>query len=218
MKAHWARLAERIDSATLRERVMLFGAAALVIAFVVHTLLISPLHSRQQQLGAEIAQKEKALRIVQTELQRLARARGTDPDERNRAKVAQLREELVELDARIADQQRRFTDPQRMRAVLEGMLERNPRLHLVDLRTLPVKELSIAQGQGPRGAHRVYRHGVEMTVAGRYLDIHAYLKSLEGAPSQLYWGGAEMTVSEYPVARLKVTVYTLSFNRAWLVV
>jgi hypothetical protein len=36
--------------------------------------------------------------------------------------------------------------------------------------------------------------------------------------TQLYWGKVEMSVSAYPVTTLKLTVYTLSFDKAWLVV
>lgn len=216
MKDLLARYAERIDNATLRERVMIFAAAALVLVVLLHSALIAPLRAKQQRLGGEIAQKEKELRIVQTELQRLARLRDADPDARNRARTAELRMQLGELDRQIAAEQRRFTPPQRMRAVLESMLERDKRLQLLDLKTLPVKELAVSQAQG--GTQRVYRHGVEVTVAGRYLDIYAYLKSLEGSPSQLFWGRAEMSVADYPVSTLKVTVYTLSFDQAWLVV
>jgi len=64
----------------------------------------------------------------------------------------------------------------------------------------------------------VFRHGVELTLAGSYLDLYAYLSALEGLQTQLYWGRAEMSVAEYPVATLKLTVYTLSFDQAWLVV
>lgn len=216
MKDLVARYAERIDNGTLRERVMIFAAAALVLVVALNSALIAPLRTKQQRLGGEIAQKEKELRIVQIELQRLARVRDADPDVRNRARSAELRTQLAELDGQIAAERRRFTSPQRMRAVLEEMLERDKRLQLLDLKTLPVKELTVAQAQG--GAQRVYRHGVEVTVAGRYLDIYAYLKSLEGTPSQLYWGRAEMSVADYPVSTLKVTVYTLSFDQAWLVV
>jgi MSHA biogenesis protein MshJ len=59
---------------------------------------------------------------------------------------------------------------------------------------------------------------MEITLAGSYLDLYAYLHGLEALPTQLYWGRAEMSVAEYPVVTLKLTVYTLSFDQAWLVV
>lgn len=215
MKALLKRYAERIDNASLRERVMIFLAAALVLVFLANATLIRPLRDTQRRLSADIAQNERELRTIQGEVQRLARARDAGPDARNRERAAALRAELALLDAQIADEQRRFTTPQRMRDVLEEMLEREKRLRLIDLKTLPVTDMSATQGQAGR---RVFRHGLELTLAGSYLDLYAYLAALEGLKTQLYWGRAEMSVAEYPVATLKLTVYTLSFDQAWLVV
>ena len=215
MNAAVKRYIERIDGASLRERALLFAAAALLLVYLVNATLINPLRDTQRRLSADIAQRESELRTVQAELQRMARTRGADPDARNRERVAELRSELAGLDARIASEQKRFTSPQRMRAVLEEMLERDKRLRLLDLKTLAVSDFSATQGQAGR---RVFRHGVELTLAGSYLDLHAYLKALEGLSTQLYWGRAEMSVSAHPVATLKLTVYTLSFDQAWLVV
>lgn len=215
MKAALKRYVDRIDNATLRERALLFAAAALILIFIVNAALIKPLRDTQRNLGTDVVQRERELRTVQSELQRMAQTRATDPDAQNRTRAMELRAELATLDANIASEQKRFTSPQRMRAVLEEMLERDKRLRLVDLKTLPITDLSAAQGQAGR---RVFRHGVELTLAGGYLDLHAYLKALEGLSTQLYWGRAEMSVTGYPVATLKLTVYTLSFDQAWMVV
>jgi MSHA biogenesis protein MshJ len=215
VKAALKRYAERIDNATLRERALLFGAAALALVFLVNSLLVQPLRARHRVLGGEIARQEGELRILQSELQRLARAQDSDPDAMNRRRAAQLRAELAALESNLVEEQRRFTSPQRMREVLEEMLQRNKGLHLVELKTLPIADLAGAQGPAAR---RVYRHGVELTVSGSYLELYAYLAALERLSTQLYWGKVDMQANAYPVATLKLTVYTLSFDQAWLVV
>jgi len=209
------RYFERIDNATLRERALLFAAAALILIFFAYSTLIKPLRDTQRRVSADLAQREGELRTVHSELQKLARTRDADPDAQNRQRVSELRAEVAALDAKITGEQRRFTSPQRMREVLEEMLERDKRLRLVDLKTLPVTDLAASQGPAAR---RVFRHGLELTLAGSYLDLHAYLAALEGLSTQLYWGRAEMSVTGYPVATLKLTVFTLSFDQAWLVV
>jgi MSHA biogenesis protein MshJ len=213
VKEQLKRYVERVDNATLRERVLLFGAAALVLLYVGNVLLLQPLRDTQRRLGLEIGKSAQELRTVQTELQRLVRERQADPEAQHRQRAVDLRSEIAALDARIQQEQRRFTTPQRMREVLREMFERDKRLRLVDLKTLPVTDL--AAGQSGR---RVFRHGIELTVAGSYLDLYAYLAALEQIPTQLYWGRVEMSVAAYPVATLKMTVYTLSFDQAWLVV
>jgi MSHA biogenesis protein MshJ len=215
LKELFKHYAERIDNATLRERAMMFAAATLLVVYLFYVSLLQPLYATQRRLGAEVAQKETELRTVQSSLQRMLQAQRVDPDEHNRKRIAQLQDEIRVLDASIAEEQRRFTPPQSMRQVLDEMLQREKRLQVLDMKTLPVSDLSAPQGQVGR---RVFRHGMEITLAGSYLDLHAYLRALEGLSTQLYWGRAEMSVAEYPVATLKLTVYTLSFDQAWLVV
>jgi MSHA biogenesis protein MshJ len=215
VKALLKRYAERIDNASLRERVLVFVAATLVLLFLGDALALKPLRDKQRRLSAEISQRQAELRTVQTELQRLARTREADPDARNRERLAALRAEAAVLVSQLAEEQRRFTSPQRMREVLGEMLERNKRLRLVDLKTLPITDLAGAQGHAGR---RIFRHGVELTLTGSYLDLHAYLRSLEALSTQLYWARAEMNVIAYPAVSLKLTVYTVSFDKAWLIV
>jgi MSHA biogenesis protein MshJ len=210
VKALLKRYAERIDAATLRERVMIFAAAALLLVFLVNAALIEPLRSKQKRLAAENAQRQEELRTVQAELQRMAQTRDADPDAAGRQRASALRGELANLNAQIAEEQRRFTAPDRVRSLLDEMLERNKRLRLVDLKTLPAS--SITEGS------LVFRHGLEMTISGSYLDLYEYLSALERLPNQLYWGRAELSAGEYPEATLKLTVYTVSFDKAWLIV
>jgi MSHA biogenesis protein MshJ len=117
--------------------------------------------------------------------------------------------------------------------MLEDMLSRNRKLQLVDMRTLPTTTLGTegdkAPGDKPAGEKpapkpggQIYRHGVEVTVSGSYLDLLAYLRDLEKLPHQLYWGRMELAAA--PAAKggttvtMKLSVHTLSLDLAWLVV
>lgn len=62
----------------------------------------------------------------------------------------------------------------------------------------------------------LYRHGVELTVRGNYLDMVNYMDALEAMPTQLFWGQAALQVEDYPSARLTLTLYTLSLDRKWI--
>jgi MSHA biogenesis protein MshJ len=133
---------------------------------------------------------------------------------------------LAEVNARIAAEERKFTAPETMRAVLEELLAKNRRVQLMSLKTLPMSSIAeerapasppAGQGKPPAAAGRlIFRHGVELTVAGSYLDILAYLGDLEKLPTQLYWSGLGLEAQQYPTVTLKVTVFTLSLDRAWL--
>jgi MSHA biogenesis protein MshJ len=217
LKETLKRYAERIDAATLRERVMIFLAATLVLVFIANAALIEPLRAKQKRIAAETAHLTAELQGVQSQLGSLVQSAARDPDAPNRAKMAALREQLAKLNAHVAQEERRFTPPDRMRDVLEEMLRRNKGLALLELKTLPVVPVGAPTpgGATPGG---VYRHGIEFSVAGDYAQLYEYLRMLERLPTQLYWGRAELSVAEHPVLRLKLIAYTVSFDPSWLIV
>ncbi len=219
MNARFKRYAGRFDAAPLRQRVLMFVALALVIAFAAEVALVGPLRERHKRLGAEITQKQKEAASLGAALQSLTDRNRVHPDVELRERHAALQRELAQVNARVLEEGQRFTPPDRMRGALEGMLRSNPRLALLELRTLPA--VALAEPGAAAGAAAkpgLYRHGIELTLAGTYLDFYEYLRTLEKLPTQLYWGKAELTVGQHPGATLKLTVYTVSFDSAWLVV
>lgn len=213
MKALLRRYSERIDALSLRERALIFIAAALVLIAFAYLGFIAPLMEKDKRLGREVARRQTELSMLQAQLQAMARSGETRPDDANRTRLAGLQRQLVQLDEQIGDAASRFTSPQRMREVLQEILARNPRLQLVDLKTLPVDLFGHSDARGPRP---IYRHAFELTVSGAYLDLYAYLRQLEGLPTRLYWRKAELAAGDYPKVVLRLTVYTLSFDPSWM--
>lgn len=210
MKAQLSLYIERINAASLRERVLMFLALAMALVLIASAVLIEPLRDRQRKLSSESNKRQGELRTIQNELRRLAAIDSADPNAAMNTRAVSLRGELTALDARILAEQQRFTAPERVREVLDEMLQRNKRLGLVELKTLPVSVIDAGK--------RVFRHGVELTVTGTYLELFDYLSALERLPTQLYWGKADLEVVNHPTARLRLVVYTVSLDRAWLIV
>jgi len=68
----------------------------------------------------------------------------------------------------------------------------------------------------PKAREMLYRHGVEMVLQGSYMDMLAYMDSLERLPVQLFWGRAQLEAGSYPTAKLTLTLYTLSLDDKWM--
>lgn len=230
MKRLWQRYVEKMDGASLRERVMVFAASAAVLVALLNTLLIEPQLVKQRRQSGEIAARQGEMRTMQEKLQALALARQADPDREVRRQLDALKLKVSGTEAKLVEEQRKFAPPEQVGTLLGEMLSRNRRLQLVDLRTLPVASFAgngagappqkpaAAKPAAPVAGGQIYRHGVEITVSGGYLDLLAYLKDLEKLPNQLYWGRLELSALAYPQVTLKLSVYTLSLNLAWLVV
>lgn len=242
MKRLWQRYVERVDAASLRERVIIFAAAAVMLVALLDAVLIEPQLATQKRLSREVAQRQGEIKLMQEQLQKLALAREASPDQANQRRLETLRQRIAATEARLAEEQRKFAPPEQVGALLDQMLARNRRLQLVDMRSLPVANLAAGPGAGPAetdkpaapkpaavsptaakpvvpsAGSQIYRHGVEITVSGSYLELLAYLKDLEKLPSQLYWGRIELSTAAYPQVTLKLSVYTLSLDLSWLVV
>jgi len=227
----WQRAAARVDRMSLRERVSIFAVLAVFIAALADTTLIDPEWARQKQLSRQLAQRQGDLSALQAQMQRLAAIRQSSPERENQERLARVRREIAETESKIVDQQRRFTRPEQMRSVLEEMLGRNRRVSLLDLKTLPSGPMArpgeatakpaadgakAASGTAPLAERPVYKHGMELTVSRTYFDLLAYVSDLERLPTQLYWGGAELDASRYPMLKMRLVIFTLSLDKAWM--
>jgi MSHA biogenesis protein MshJ len=222
MKRLWQQYAAKMEAATLRERVMIFAGAAVVLIALLNAVLIEPELVKQRRLSKEVAERHGEIRKMQEQLQAMALARQADPDQVNRRKLEALRRQGAAAAAKLTEEQRKFAPPERIGALLEEMLSRNRRLQLVDMRTLPAAALgpggAAQKPAAPSAGSPIYRHGVEITVSGTYLDLLAYLRDLEKLPNQMYWGKLDLSVTAHPKVSLKLSVYTLSMDLAWLIV
>jgi len=212
------KIMSRIDATSLRERVLLFVALAVVLIAIADSLVISPVAERERKLRAAIAGYQAELDTAETYIRNMIISRGADPDAPARARHQALLDRVARIDVQIAQEQERYTSPERMRSVLEETLRGTPGAQLVQLKSLPtetVAEMAPAPGSTGGVRTRIYRHGFEVTVGGSYFDLYAYLRHLEQMP-RIYWGKADYAVRGYPHATLKLTVYTLSLERTWI--
>lgn len=224
MKEKLIRLRDLIDAKTLRERVMLFASCAAVIVFLAYNILLGPLFAKQTALRAQISQQNNNIMGIDAEIAATIVAYQRDPNEIERVRLNGIKNETTALRASLQGMQASLVPPDRMAPLLENLLRGNKRLRLLSLNSLPGKPINDKPAQaapadkdGPAPAgNTIYRHGVELTMSGNYLDMLDYMRSVEALPTRLYWGKAELDVQTYPNARLTLTLYTLSLDEKWM--
>lgn len=64
----------------------------------------------------------------------------------------------------------------------------------------------------------IHKHGIEIKMAGNYLDLLAYVSELERLPQKLLWGYLSLSTPAWPTSELTLRVYTLSLDPVWMVV
>ncbi|MFZ4874290.1 type II secretion system protein GspM [Janthinobacterium sp. Mn2066] len=225
MLATLKKWAASFDALSLRERSMVFMAAAAVLIFLFYFWLLTPLLASYARLGASIAQTHTMLGTVDQEIALTVTAHSVDPDQAARVRLESLLKENTNLSAGLRQMQHGLVAPERMVALLESLLRQHAQLRLVSLTTLPGDTVgavpptpdakaSADKTTAPTGV--LHRHGVEVVVQGSYGEMVNYMQALQTMPTQVFWGRAHLDASSYPAATLSLTLYTLSMDEKWM--
>jgi MSHA biogenesis protein MshJ len=237
LKQGWHKLAAKIDALSLRERVMVFGACAALLIFLLFSLLLNPLFDKQKMLNESIAQQQQTMANIDAEIVLKMRGNGVDPDAQERQALERLRQEMAGLSSTLRTAQSGLVPPDRIVFLLERLLRQHARLRVESLKTLPSAAVGGASASAPapaavppagapavavpsapaiKTAPLLYRHGVEVVLRGSYIDMVNYMEALEAMPTRVFWGDASLVVEQYPNASLRLTLFTLSLDDKWI--
>lgn len=234
MNPTWQKLSQRFHALSPRERLMVFAAGVALIIGLAFLGWIDGAMTRQKDLAKANEAKVRDLANLKSRVAELERVLASDPNAEGRTRIEALRKQLGTYDSDLKGVQRGLVPPSRMAKVLEDMLARETRVRLVRLHTLPVSGLvdpavpaatqpgttAPAPGTAPpaRAGSLVYKHGLELTVEGNYLDLLEYQARLEKLPWKMFFQKTSIDSKAYPKVYMTLTVYTLSLEEAWLVV
>lgn len=221
MSAMLKKFQKQVDALSERERGILFAVVIALALFAVQTWIIDPQLKKQASTKAQLQLNQKQIAELQSEMNSRLEKMGIDPDAAVKERIADARQSLQKMDEDLGGFQKNLVNSERMGALLEGILKRNQRLQLISLKSLPVVNLMAlptADDQHKKAIDEqsIYKHEVELVLTGNYLDMLAYMRELEAMPERLYWGGSQLTVIEYPKARLSLNLFTLSLEKTWL--
>ena len=229
MKRRWLQFSARVEALQPRERFMAFGATVVVLVFLANAVVFGPLARKEAALRSTVQQQGATVEGIDAEIAAKARAFANDPNDALRKRLGELRADTARMSEDLRTMQKGLVPPERIAPLLETILRAHGRLKLVALKTLPATTLN--DGTAPAAASAgaapaaqpvvkspdlLYRHGVELTVRGSYLDMVDYMHALETLPTQLFWGKAQLDAEDYPNVRLTLTLYTLSLDPKWM--
>ena len=185
-----------------RREQWLAGVAALaLIAATVELAALSPQRVSKQKLQREIV----AARAHLDRLQAMAVELAAKPAIAEATHSLQSRRERAQQ--QIERAQADLIAPKDMPRQLAAILARHPQLRIVGMQSNAPKPIDSS------GA--LYEHGLRVDVEGRYLDLLAYLETLQQAPHHIFWRSLEMKAAG-PLPVTRIELFTLSKEAVWL--
>lgn len=223
----------KIDDLTLRERaIVLFGVIA-VFYFVFDLFLLEPLSIRQQRVLSAIQLNNSELLALSVRMEQIVRRSSIDPNIANKAKLTELKQQLVRLDVELQKTTAQLVPPKEMTKLLQMVLRNTQGLRLHKVNSLgttplianeqakvanaPESEASIpTDAQESRAVSTAYKHGLRIEFSGDFPDTLNYLRALEELEWKFFWDKIDFEVNEYPDSVGTISVFTISMDEQWI--
>jgi MSHA biogenesis protein MshJ len=226
MKARWQQWETRFAAISRRERIMLAVAALAAVVFLGNLLWLGPSVERRGAASKALAQKEAEVGTLRAQIAQLKQQAELERVQ-GEAALKELHSEYRRVETQLGELGRNLIAAREMPGFLRSVMPPTRALEIVAVRTLavspllPPREGAAAKPVATAGQHHpdednLYRHSVEIQLAGRYGDLYDWLRALERAPKKVLWGDLRLEVRKYPFSVLTLTVHTLSLDRAWL--
>lgn len=227
---HLKKLAEKINSLSVRERAIVFIGLIAVMFTIWDSVLMSPLELEQKKTVAALNNKNAERMVLITQMQKSMEENKTDPDAENVTKLKSLRSKLINVQADLESSTANLVSPGEIPKILETVLHKTGGLTLNSLRSLGVTPL-VAKVEVEEKTENVvgeaatltaenidnaYKHGLRIEFNGDYLTTLDYLKQLEKLEWGFFWDGFELNVGEYPDTNVSIEIFTLSLKEEWI--
>jgi len=145
-------------------------------------------------------------------------ARTIDPDAALKQTRQQLQDRHKGLTQELQTHSSGLVPASDLVQIVHDVLKSNELLKLRELIVLPVEKITLASAgnnleNNLQGNASVYKYTVSIKLSGSYFEIVKYLQALEALAWNFYWQGIEYNVDVYPLAKVDITLFTLSVDK-----
>ena len=215
MNKRWQDYAKRFNAQSMRERCLIGLTLLVAIGFLWWSYYAAPTLARidrQQAENERISGEVNSTRAVVADIRRRIAA---GVHQEKESQLVSLQRELAAVEERLRVETIELIDPEKMFLLMNQLVYPESRLSLLSLKRREVKPaFELPEDEGQESG--IYRHMLEITLSGKYLDILEYVRSLEALDWKLMWDEIELESEAYPVVTVKVVISTLSTRREWV--
>ncbi|MBW8189435.1 type II secretion system protein M [Neiella marina] len=215
MNEQLQKLESRYNEMTPRERGLIFGAGLVLISMVLYSLWIGPNMDRAASLERKLASQQQDSETLTRQIDMLKEALNRDPNEATQHQLDEQNEHISKLDTELKALTVDLVAAEQMLPVLRSLLATSRDVSLIGLTSIPGEPVLAAQDEADTDIG-MYRHGVTIEVSGSFFDIYRLLESIEASPWRFYWQAFDYQVAEYPNAKVRIVLYTLSTNEDYI--
>lgn len=212
-------IVKKIETLSSRERLLLFLTIISTIYYIWSALVLDNVLAAKQQLAQEAESITKNIPGLQKRMQEISRSAANNPNKELSNKVEELKQENINLEKNIMGVTQQLIPAEQMAALLGDIIAADRDLSVTKIENIaeePVFAQGDEHGSKNMGNLQIYRHGLALEFDATYFATRKFLQALEALPWKIVLGELDYKVGEYPHAKVRIVIYTLSLQKAWL--
>ena len=213
---------QRWQAMAPREQWLTYGVGLALLGMLYLLLIGDPLSAKVARQDAAVRLAEGRKAEAEAGLADLQARLAADPNIPYRSALLAASANRDELIRQIDNGTAELVTPEKMKAVLESLLQRQQGLSLVAMQSFS-EPVQLADGEASTdtpGAAPVtlYRHGLVLQLEGGYFDLLSYLQAVQNSGWKLNWDSLDYVVGEAGPGRAQISLklFTLSRKAGWV--
>lgn len=215
----YINLSNKVDQLSIRERILILITSLCVVFFLWEALIFEQINYVKDKISNNMSKMQQQISNFQGQINQVATTLSLDPVVRLEEQIKKLYNENEELKKQLFGLKNQLISPAQMMLVLKNILD-NKNLDIISLKNIPftsivnhaeVKDENEKTDENNLG-FQVYKHGIELVFNGSYFQVRDFLLEAESLPYKLLWEELELSVTEYPMSRVKIIIGALSVN------
>lgn len=227
MKQQWQEYSDKFQQLTSREQSLLLLTGLVAIFFITTYLYIDDKAAKIVTFDKQSRVMTSGNKTLNYTIEQYQQALKEDPDKDTNNQIAQLEAKLAKVDDQLVRLTTDLISPSEMRKALLRLLKLEPGVSLLSfeligakpLLDLPAKASNTSISQGTKNEYlglNLYKHGIKITLSGKYFQLRNYLQQLEQLSWKFFWQDFNFEVKEYPQSEVEITIYSLGLNKEFI--
>ena len=210
---------KKINALSLRERILLFITLLGAVYFLWEILIFDQLLGSKEKINYNIQAMQEQVAKLHVQMASVSKTIRTDPYKDLKEKIKTLKKENKKFEDDISHLTAQLIPPKEMTELLHKILSEDDELTLIRVENLAEKPMFTDKQEVDEETIQrlqIYKHGLEIEFISDYFTTKRFLEKLEALPWELLWDELHYEVKEYPKAVVRVVIYTLSLQKAWI--
>ncbi|MCO7226313.1 hypothetical protein [Pleionea sp. CnH1-48] len=214
-KKGFATVIDKYEGLETRQRFIALGLVAVVLLVIFDLFWFAPQEKKTKSLQRQIDVLENERSELTEKSTALQNALADDGTGTKRRELDNLKKSVSDLDKQLSNYAQLVT-PRQMPEVLRNFFNSSAKLKLIRLKKLAVEDAFVSSDPESATSNSFFKHPFEVELKGQYFDLLDALKQLENMNIKIYWQNLEYQVEQHPQAKIKMVIYTYSYDRDWI--